>query len=389
MLRIGLTGGIGSGKSTVAARLAEHGALVIDADALAREVVEPGTDGLAAIAAEFGPGVLTSDGALDRPALAATVFTDEAARKRLNAIVHPRVAARTGELIAVAPADAVVVHDVPLLVENGMAPHYHLVLIVDAPVETRVARLIERGLPEADARARIAAQADEAARRAVADVWLDNSGARDLVLAEVDALWADRVVRYEANVRLHRGPDRGRPRLVDPDPTWPAQAERVMARLRLATGRRVDHIGSTAVPGLAAKNVLDFQVTADLDQAAAFEQALAEAGFPRAHGFEQDTPYPADDDPARWRKRTHVSADPMRWANIHIRAEGGPNWRYALLFPAWLRAEDTARQEYEDLKADLAGRAEDIPSYGDAKGPWFESAHHRAEKWAEATGWRP
>lgn len=389
MLRIGLSGGIGSGKSTVASRFAEHGAVVIDADVLSREVVEPGTDGLAEIAAAFGADILTPDGALDRPALAARVFGDDQARETLNGIVHPRVAARTAELVAAAPADAVVVHDVPLLVEKGYAPHYHLVVIVDAPVETRVQRLVGRGLPEADARARIAAQATEDARRAVADVWLDNSGAQDVVLAAVDALWADRVVRYEANVRLHRAPERGAPRLVPPDPTWPAQAERVRARLQAATGCRVDHIGSTAVPGLAAKDVLDFQITAGLDQAEALEPVLADAGFPRAHGFEQDTPYPADADPIRWRKRTHVSADPARWANVHIRPEGEPNWHCALLFPAWLRADDAARAEYEALKRTLAEGAADIPSYGDAKGPWFEQALGRARGWAEETGWTP
>src|SRR5690349_19395640 len=129
MLRVGLTGGIGSGKSTVARRLAEHGAVVIDADKIAREVVEPGTDGLAEIHAAFGDDVI-SDGALDRAALAQRVFTDETARATLNGIVHPRIGARTGELMAAAPADAIVVHDVPLLVENHLGPAYHLVLVV-------------------------------------------------------------------------------------------------------------------------------------------------------------------------------------------------------------------------------------------------------------------
>ncbi|MGW5051853.1 dephospho-CoA kinase [Actinokineospora sp. NPDC004072] len=387
MLRIGLSGGIGSGKSTVAGRLAERGAVVIDADVVAREVVEPGTDALAEIAAAFGPEVI-ADGALDRPALAARVFSDGEARARLNAIVHPRVAARTAELIAAAPADAVVVHDVPLLVENGLAPLYHLVLMVDAPVETRVARLVGRGLAEADARARIAAQAGEAARRALADVWLDNSGAPEAVLAQVDALWADRIAPYEANVRLRRHTPRGAPRLVDPDPTWPAQAERVRARLAAVTGCRVDHIGSTAVPGLAAKDILDFQVTADPATAEALTEPLGDAGFPHYPGL-ADTPYPADDDPARWWKRTHVGADPGRWVNVHLRQEGNPNWRYGLLFPAWLRADAAARQEYEDVKRRLAASAATIMEYGESKVPWFEQAHHRAEAWAQETGWTP
>jgi dephospho-CoA kinase len=194
VLRIGLTGGIGSGKSTVAALLAEHGARVVDADAIAREVVEPGTPGLAAVVAEFGEDVLTADGALDRPALAGLVFADPAARARLDAVVHPLVRARAGELVAAAPADAVVVQDVPLLVETGQAGAYDLVLVVQADEATRVARLVERGLSADDARARIASQATDEQRRAVADVVLSNDGDRAALAAQVDRFWAERVV---------------------------------------------------------------------------------------------------------------------------------------------------------------------------------------------------
>ena len=193
MLRIGLTGGIGSGKSTVAALLAERGARVVDADRIAREVVEPGTPGLAAVVAEFGAGVLTADGALDRPALAALVFGDPAARARLDAVVHPLVRARAAELVAAAPADAVVVQDVPLLVETGQAGSYDLVLVVETDPGTRVARLVDRGLTADDARARIASQATDEQRRAVADVVLRNDGDRDALAAQVDAFWAERV----------------------------------------------------------------------------------------------------------------------------------------------------------------------------------------------------
>jgi dephospho-CoA kinase len=193
MLRIGLTGGIGSGKSTVAALLAQHGARVVDADAIAREVVEPGTPGLAAVVAEFGDGVLTADGALDRPALAGLVFSDPAARARLDAVVHPLVRARAAELAAAAPADGVVVHDVPLLVETGQAGTYDLVLVVEADQETRVARLVGRGLSADDARARIASQATDEQRRAVADVVLRNDGDRDQLAAQVERFWAERV----------------------------------------------------------------------------------------------------------------------------------------------------------------------------------------------------
>jgi dephospho-CoA kinase len=166
---------------------------VVDADAIAREVVEPGTPGLAAVVAEFGEGVLTADGALDRPALAGVVFTDPAARARLDAVVHPLVRARAAQLVAETPADAVVVHDVPLLVETGQAAGYDLVLVVEADPDTRVARLVRRGLSAEDARARIASQATDEQRRAVADVVLHNDGDRAALAAQVERFWADRV----------------------------------------------------------------------------------------------------------------------------------------------------------------------------------------------------
>ncbi len=193
VLRIGLTGGIGSGKSTVARLLADRGARLIDADVLAREVVAPGTPGLAAVAEAFGPGVLTADGGLDRPALAAVVFGDPGARQRLDAIVHPLVRARSVELLAAMPPDAVVVQDIPLLVETGQAGSFDLVLVVEADPETRVGRLVDRGLAEDDARARIAAQATDEQRRAVADVVLDNSGTPEQLAQQVERFWAERV----------------------------------------------------------------------------------------------------------------------------------------------------------------------------------------------------
>jgi dephospho-CoA kinase len=194
VLRIGLTGGIGSGKSTVSRLLAEHGAVIVDADAIAREVVEPGTPGLAAVVEAFGTGVLAPDGSLDRPALAAVVFADPEARRRLDAIVHPLVRARAAEVAAAAAPDAVVVHDVPLLVETGQAGLYDVVVVVEADPETRVARLVQRGLTAEDARARMAAQATDEQRRAVANVVLDNSGTPERLAEQVDRVWADRVV---------------------------------------------------------------------------------------------------------------------------------------------------------------------------------------------------
>jgi dephospho-CoA kinase len=193
VLRIGLTGGIGSGKSTVSALLAERGAVVVDADLIAREVVAAGTPGLASVVEAFGEEVLTAEGALNRPALAAVVFSDPAARARLDAIVHPLVRQRTAELVGAAAEDAVVVNDVPLLVETGQAGSYDLVLVVEADVETRVARLVQRGLTAEDARARIASQATDEQRRAVADVVLDNSGTPEQLAEQVGRFWAERV----------------------------------------------------------------------------------------------------------------------------------------------------------------------------------------------------
>lgn len=190
MLHVGLTGGIGSGKSAVSSRLAELGAVVIDSDLLAREVVEPGTPGLAAIATAFGPAVIGADGALDRPALAARVFADPELRAVLNGIVHPLVRARADSLARAAPADSVVVQDVPLLVEVGLAGAFDVVVVVDAPDEVRVERLAaERGMSAEDVRARIAAQASRQERLDAADFVLDNGGTRERLIAQVDQLW--------------------------------------------------------------------------------------------------------------------------------------------------------------------------------------------------------
>lgn len=376
MLRVGLSGGIGSGKSTVAGRFAEHGAVVIDADRLAREVVEPGTEGLAEIVEAFGADVLDASGALDRPALAAKVFSDESARATLNGITHPRIAARTAELIAAAPPEAIVVHDVPLLVENGLAPLYHLVVIVHAEAEERVRRLVGRGLAEDDARRRIAAQADEGERRRVADVWLDNSGTPDVVLARVDELWADRLVPYEANVRLRR-PAGGSPVVVPGDGTWPAQAARVAARLGvLAGGRPVEHVGPTAVPGLAAEDVLELQLgVRSPEEAAELEDVLSDGGFPGLGVARHPVGRPGDAPEPRG-ERLHLGADPGRRVALHVRVEGGPAWEWALRSRDWLRADAAARAEYEALvercRRDGLDRAE-------AEELWKERAAARVE----------
>lgn len=191
MTRIGLTGGVGSGKSTVASMLLDRGAFVVDADAVAREVVAVGTEGLSALVAEFGEGILATDGSLNRVALAERAFADDAARARLNEITHPRIAARTAELMSRANPGQVVVHDVPLLVELGLMPAYDLVVVVDAPDEVRLARLEDRGMPEAEARRRMAAQCSRADRLAAADVVLDNSDGLDALEPQVEQLWRE------------------------------------------------------------------------------------------------------------------------------------------------------------------------------------------------------
>ena len=190
-VRVGLTGGVASGKSTVSAMLVELGAVLIDADALARQVVARGTPGLAAVVAEFGTGLLTAEGDLDRPAMGALVFDDEAARRRLEAIVHPLVRESAAELEADAPEDAVVVHDIPLLAETGQAAGFDAVVVVHAPAEVQLARMVtDRGWTREQAEARIAAQASAEERLAVATHVIDNAGSRDDLRLQVEELYA-------------------------------------------------------------------------------------------------------------------------------------------------------------------------------------------------------
>lgn len=393
VLRVGLTGGIGSGKSAVAARLVERGAVLIDADQVAREVVAPGTEGLAEIVAAFSDAVLDDDGALDRVALGAVVFADEKARRRLESITHPRVRARTAELAAAAAPGAIVVNDVPLLVEVGLAPTYHLVIVVQTAVTTRLERLArDRGMDRAEAERRIAAQADDARRRAAADVVLTNDGSLADLHDAVDDLWRQRLLPYEDNLRERRVVLPGR---VDPagtDASWPEQYERLAARIRHTLGSdalRIDHIGSTALPGLAAQDVIDVQVAvrslADAD--GALIDRLANAGFPRVPGHWWDDPRPAGS--GRWEKRLHGSADPARPVRLHVRVADSPGWRYALLMRDHLRADPDQRAAYLLLKRDLVDAAPEAGDSGTARDPWFDEEYLRAEQWAEQTGWRP
>ncbi|MBA2640192.1 MAG: dephospho-CoA kinase [Nocardioidaceae bacterium] len=198
MLRVGLTGGIGSGKSAVSQRLAGHGAVVIDADLLAREVVQPGTAGLAEVVAAFGTGVLAPDGTLSRPALGRRVFGDVEARRRLETVVHPLVRARAAELEAAAAPDAVVVHDIPLLVETGQQGDFDVVVVVDAPDEARLARLVSvRGMDADEAWTRLAAQASRHERLAAADEVVDNSGTLSALDRQAADLWRRLEARAE------------------------------------------------------------------------------------------------------------------------------------------------------------------------------------------------
>jgi dephospho-CoA kinase len=384
MLRVGLTGGIGSGKSSAATRLAERGAIVIDADRIAREVVEPGTPALAAIADRFGAALLGRDGALDRPALGRIVFGDPQALRDLEAITHPAIWARTAELFAAAPEDAIVVHDMPLLVEVGMTGEYHLVIAVLTDTETRVRRLTEhRGIPDSDARQRIAAQVDDDARRAAADVLLDNNGSPEVLVQAVDQLWDSRIQPFARALR-----DGQRSRVptsaqVSPDPTWPEQAARLLARIKHALGERavtLDHIGSTAVPDLSAKDVLDLQIgvrdLADADHPA-FVADLAATGFVRVAGSDRDNAK----DGGQWPKRFHASVDPGRVANVHVREVGSPGWQWAIDLRDWLRSDAEARTAYAAAKADLAARHTDRREYGDAKEVWFDAAHESLTAW--------
>lgn len=199
MLRVGLTGGIGSGKSTVSALLAEQGAVVIDYDALAREVVEPGTPALAAIAERFGNGVLLDDGTLNRPALGSIVFADDNDRRDLEAITHAAIIERAGQLEAKAGDDAIVVHDNPLLIEMGGHERVDVVVVVDVPVDIQVERIVaNRDLSETDARARIAAQASREERAGVADIVVDNTGPRSELAQRVGDVWDELARRHSS-----------------------------------------------------------------------------------------------------------------------------------------------------------------------------------------------
>lgn len=291
----------------MSAIFATHGAIIVDGDVIAREVVEPGTGGLARLVEAFGAEILLPDGALNRPALAAVAFSDDEKRATLNGIVHPLVGQRRAEIIAAASTsgEVVIVEDIPLLVESQMAPLFPLVLVVHADVETRVTRLTElRGMPEADARARIAAQASEEQRRVVADVWLENSGDQQVLKDLAEQLWEHRILPFAQN--LQRGTPVPAPvESVPFDPSWADQAGRIVARLQTACGHRarsVEHVGPTAVPGTDTPDVIDIKVTVDAQSVDELPGALRGVGYLPVGGTGD-----------------YASADPGRPTNVYVR----------------------------------------------------------------------
>lgn len=248
MLSLGLTGGIAAGKSLLTARFRELGAVVVDADLLAREAVAPGSPGLAAVADRFGAGILLPDGSLDRPKLGAIVFSEPAARESLNAIVHPLVRSAAAALKDGARPGDVVVQDIPLLVETGQGADFHLVVVVQAPLEERVARMVrDRGMSREDALARVDAQASDAERAAAADVVIMNDGTPEQAVAALDELWHGRLLPFAANLAAGVPARHGNPKAAAA-----GSAVRLLARIRRAVGTAatvVEGTGGPAGPG--------------------------------------------------------------------------------------------------------------------------------------------
>jgi dephospho-CoA kinase len=309
MLTVGLTGGIGSGKSTASRYLASLGAVVIDADAIAREALAPGTAGLEAVEEAFGSEVIREDGTLDRAALARIVFDDAEAKALLDKIVHPQVYQESTRLQRSAPYYSIVVNDVPLIIESGVAARYHLVIVVSASESKRVSRVVAaRGMSDADVRARIKAQAADSERKAVADVWLRNEGTEEDLEKAIEALWWERLIPFNENLVMGQvAPAAGE--VVPPRREWPVEAERLANRIRFFAGslaRDVRHVGPTA-QGLPAADVLDLEVhVRDAGEAELVRPALISAGFPAEPGIPNQ----------------HGSADPGRPARVFIRTGG-------------------------------------------------------------------
>ena len=379
MLKIGLTGGIGAGKSTVSEILAAHGAAIIDADKIAREVVAPGEPLLDDLAERFGEAIIGDYGGLDRAQLAAAAFVDEQSTAALNALMHPAIRDRTLEHFARHSDAEVVVHDVPLLVENAMTPAYHLNLLVDVPAELRLERLMRaRGMTRDDAESRIARQASDEDRYAVCDVIIDNAGTVTATQDRVADLVHDRILPFAENLTAQRRAERGPAVLVDPDgQDWELQAQRIIAKLHHGLGDQfhIDHIGSTAVPDLAAKDVIDLQMLVpDLDTAHELSDRLAELGYPGKEAVDNFGEGQLET------KRFHANTDPGRAVNLHVRTTDSVGAIFAREFVELLRTDTVERDRYAQLKSTLAlDYAGDDHSHGyaEAKEPYFLTIRRR------------
>lgn len=301
MLQVGLTGGMASGKSTVAAILAGFGAVIIDADQVARDVVAVGAPGLAAVVGEFGPQVLQPGGALDRAALAEQVFDDDEALGRLNAIVHPLVRQAIAERICTLPSDAIVVQDVPLLVENEMASQFHLVVVVAASQTTRIQRAIKRGLPQSQVIARLAAQVDDQARRLAADAWIENEDSQENLREAVEVLWHARVVPFAENLSRSRYAMPGEMPVPPPSENkWRQRADRLIARIDRVADGSLAAVTVEPVRDTTQLELIELRSRATTEDLAA--DALLEAGF------------------VKIRSRTFANADPGRPAVLRLAA---------------------------------------------------------------------
>lgn len=373
MLKIGLTGGIGAGKSTVSEILAAHGAAIIDADKISREVVAPGEPLLDDLAKRFGEVIIGADGGLDRAQLAAAAFADEESTAALNALMHPAIRDRTIAHFARHSDAEVVVHDVPLLVENAMTPAYHLNLLVDVPAELRLERLMSaRGMARDDAESRIARQASDEDRYAVCDVIIDNADSVAATQDRVAHLVHDRILPFATNLEAQRRAERGPAELVEPvGQDWPLQARLIIAKLHHGIGDhfRIDHIGSTAVPDLAAKDVIDLQLLVpDLDTAHELSDQLADLGYPGKDAVDNLGEGQLE------AKRFHANTDPGRAVNLHVRTTDSVGAVCARDFVELLRTDAVERERYAQLKRTLAhDHAGDAQSHGyaEAKEPYF------------------
>lgn len=418
MLRVGLSGGIGSGKSTVSRLLAQRGAMVVDADLIAREVLDPGTPGLAAVVERFGPGVRGADGALDRAALGAIVFADPAARADLEAITHPLIADTARARMDAAPAGTVVVHDVPLLVEGGLGPAYHLVLIVEAGLELRLARLHDRGVARADALARMSHQATDEERAAVADLIVTNHGGLADLADQVDRIWDGRLVPYNEN--LCAGipvAEVSATALVGADLAWPRQAVRVVRRIRWCLERAgwgqhlrgIDHVGVTAVTGWATGagpgTALDVQIrVSSLAEADApgFAEAMRTAGYVCDEAG-SDGPVAGltnagmtnagmTDPPDDWSQRRYHGMDPGRVVRVSVRRHDSASSRTTLLLRDWSRhhlVADAAPGTPDRVMPDAETLDPRTLETGTLEPATLDPAIlDRAMAWAESVGWR-